>query len=128
MSPAGNFCPPPLTPDRLAGLLDTRADPAGRLVLALTALHATNGTDLRNLTLADLLLARGQLLLRRPHGRRHTTHLDETTTALLHAWLRYRHKRWPRTANPTCSSPNRPPAPQTQSAPSTSAAVSPPAG
>ncbi|MDX2681563.1 hypothetical protein [Streptomyces soliscabiei] len=92
--------PATLTPYRLAGLLDTRTDPAGRLALALTALHATNGTDLRNLTLADLLLARGQLLLRRPHGRRHTIHLDETTTALLHAWLRYRHKRWPRTANP----------------------------
>lgn len=91
--------PATLAPDRLAGLLDTSADPAGRLVLALTALHATNGTDLRNLTLADLLLARGQLLLRRPHGR-HIVHLDETTTALLHVWLRYRHRRWPRTANP----------------------------
>ncbi|MFE5160319.1 hypothetical protein ACFRNT_17680 [Streptomyces sp. NPDC056697] len=57
--------PTTLAPDRLAGLLDTSAHPAGRLVLALTALHATNSTDLRNLTLADLLLARGQLLLRR---------------------------------------------------------------
>jgi hypothetical protein len=91
--------PATLTPDRLAGLLDTSTDPAGRLVLALTALHATAGTDLRSLTLTDLLLPRGQLLLCRPHGR-HIVHLDETTTALLHIWLRYRHRRWPRTANP----------------------------
>ncbi|MEU3991758.1 hypothetical protein AB0F24_25935 [Streptomyces platensis] len=91
--------PTTLAPDRLAGLLDTNDDPAARLILALTALHATNGTNLQILTLADLLLTRGQLLLRRPHGR-HIVHLDGTTTDLLHVWLRYRHQRWPRTSNP----------------------------
>ncbi|MFI0937338.1 hypothetical protein [Streptomyces sp. NPDC021020] len=91
--------PATLAPDRLAGLLDVSTNPANRLVLALAALHATNGTDLRNLTLSDVLLTRRQLLIRRPHGR-HVVHLDDTTTALLHAWLRHRHRRWPRTANP----------------------------
>ncbi|MFJ8856439.1 hypothetical protein [Streptomyces sp. NPDC102437] len=91
--------PATLAPDRLAGLLDASTNPANRLVLALTALHATNGPDLRDLTLSDVLLARRQLLIRRPHGR-HVVHLDDTTNALLHAWLRHRHRRWPRTANP----------------------------
>ncbi|MGW7043231.1 hypothetical protein ACWGDT_10980 [Streptomyces avermitilis] len=90
--------PTTLAPDRLAGLLETSANPATRLVLALVALHATSGTDLRNLLLSDLLLTRRQLLIRRPHGR-HIIHLDDTTAALLHAWLRYRHRRWPRTVN-----------------------------
>jgi hypothetical protein len=91
--------PATLAPDRLAGLLDVSINPVNRLVLALTALHATNGPDLRDLTLSDVLLTRRQLLIRRPHGR-HVVHLDDTTTALLHAWLRHRHRRWPRTANP----------------------------
>ncbi|WP_217238994.1 hypothetical protein [Streptomyces sp. AC555_RSS877] len=90
--------PTTLAPDRLAGLLETSPNPATRLVLALVALHATSGTDLRNLDLSDVLLTRRQLLIRRPHGR-HVVHLDDTTAALLHAWLRYRHQRWPRTVN-----------------------------
>ncbi|MFJ9005597.1 hypothetical protein [Streptomyces canus] len=90
--------PTTLVPDRLAGLLETSSNPATRLVLALVALHATSGTDLRNLVLSDVLLTRQQLLIRRPHGR-HVVHLDDTTAALLHAWLRYRHRRWPRTVN-----------------------------
>ncbi|WP_406011903.1 hypothetical protein OG520_01720 [Streptomyces sp. NBC_00984] len=91
--------PSTLVRDRLAGLLDVSTGPANRLVLALAALHATNGTDLRNLTLSDVLLTRRQLLIRRPHGR-HIVHLDDTTAALLHAWLRCRHRRWPRTVDP----------------------------
>ncbi|MFC9626369.1 hypothetical protein ACFTXM_42620 [Streptomyces sp. NPDC056930] len=91
--------PTTLAPDRLAGLLETSTNPATRLVLALVALHATSGTDLPDLTLSDVLLTRQQLLIRRPHGR-HIVHLDDTTAALLHTWLRYRHRRWPRTANP----------------------------
>lgn len=91
--------PTALAPDRLAGLLETSTNPATRLVLALVALHATSGTDLPDLTLSDVLLTRRQLLIRRSHGR-HIVHLDDTTAALLHTWLRYRHRRWPRTANP----------------------------
>ncbi|WP_435601822.1 hypothetical protein [Streptomyces sp. YPW6] len=90
--------PTTLTPDRLARLLEASSNSATRLVLALVALHATSGTDLRNLVLADVLLTRRQLLIRRPHGR-HVVHLDDTTDALLHAWLCYRHQRWPRTVN-----------------------------
>jgi hypothetical protein len=78
--------------------LETSPNPDTRLVLALVALHATSGTDLRNLDLSDVLLTRRQLLIRRPHGRP-VVHLDDTTAALLHAWLRYRHQRWPRTVN-----------------------------
>ncbi|MGW7069438.1 hypothetical protein ACWGII_34185 [Streptomyces sp. NPDC054855] len=93
--------PPPATlpPDRLAGLLDITDRPAIRLALALVTLHALNGTDLNRLTLDDVIAARAQLLVRRPHGR-HTVHLDGVTHRLLHTWLRYRHQRWPRTANP----------------------------
>ncbi|WP_154685883.1 hypothetical protein [Streptomyces himastatinicus] len=90
--------PTTLAPGRPAGLLETSSNPATRLVLALVALHATSGTDLRNLVLSDVLLTRRQLLIRRPHGR-HVVHLDDTTADLLHAWLRYRHRRWPRTVN-----------------------------
>ncbi|MDV9187784.1 hypothetical protein R6L23_06080 [Streptomyces sp. SR27] len=93
-----DLLPTTLATDRLAGLLETSSNPATRLVLALVALHATSGTDLRNLVLSDVLLTRRQLLIRRPHGR-HVVHLDDTTAALLHAWLRYRHQRWPRTVN-----------------------------
>ncbi|QKW25951.1 hypothetical protein HUT11_07375 [Streptomyces seoulensis] len=64
----------------------------------MVALHATSGTDLRDLVLSDVLLTRQQLLIRRPRGR-HVVHLDNTTADLLHAWLRYRHQRWPRTVN-----------------------------
>ncbi|WP_328786525.1 hypothetical protein [Streptomyces sp. NBC_00273] len=91
--------PTALAPDRLAGLLETSTNPATRLVLALVALHATSGTALPDITLSDVLLTRRQLLIRRPHGR-HIVHIDDTTAALLHTWLRYRHRRWPRTANP----------------------------
>ncbi|MGW5679958.1 hypothetical protein ACWEV4_33630 [Streptomyces sp. NPDC003860] len=62
-------------------------------------LHALNGTDLNRLALGAVISARAQLLVRRPHSR-HTVHLDEVTLRLLHTWLRYRHQRWPRTANP----------------------------
>ncbi|MEV2198239.1 hypothetical protein AB0I02_45770 [Streptomyces phaeochromogenes] len=34
-----------------------------------------------------------------PPPRPHVVHLDDTTADLLHAWLRYRHQRWPRTVN-----------------------------
>jgi hypothetical protein len=43
-----------------------------------------------------------------------------------HAWLHYRHRRWPRTANPHLSSPSRPPAPPIPSARTTSTSASPP--
>ncbi|MFE8910957.1 hypothetical protein [Streptomyces globisporus] len=93
--------PPPTTlpPDRLAGLLDITDRPAIRFALALVTVHALNGTGLARLTLGDVISARAQLLVRRPHGR-HTVHLDEVTLQLLHTWLRYRHRRWPRTVNP----------------------------
>ncbi|MFJ2271904.1 hypothetical protein ACIO8F_40300 [Streptomyces sp. NPDC087228] len=62
-------------------------------------LRRPSNEGLRDLTLSDVLLTRRQLLIRRPHGR-HIVHLDDTTATLLHTWLRYRHRRWPRTANP----------------------------
>ncbi|MFJ5921635.1 hypothetical protein ACIQF6_03390 [Kitasatospora sp. NPDC092948] len=98
-SPAVNCCPPLRPPACSPGYWKSSTRPADRLVLSLAALHATNGIDLRNRTLSDVLLTRRQLLIRRAHGR-HIVHLDDSTTTLLHAWLRYRHRRWPRTANP----------------------------
>ncbi|MER7193883.1 hypothetical protein [Streptomyces flaveolus] len=80
-------------------MLATTSRPGIRLALALIALHALNGIDLNRLPLDDVLAARGQLIVRRPNGRQ-VVHLDETTTHLLHTWLRQRHQRWPCTANP----------------------------
>ncbi len=90
--------PETLPPDRLAGLLGITDRPAIRFALALVTLHALNGTDLTRLTLGDVISARAQLLVRRPHGR-HTVHLDSLTLRLLHTWLRYRHQHWPHTTN-----------------------------
>jgi integrase len=52
------------------------------------------------LLLGDLDRARGQLRVRRRGRRNHIVYLDELTTELATAWLRERHRRRPRTANP----------------------------
>jgi hypothetical protein len=54
---------------------------------------------LRAFELADLDLTRARLTVRRA-ARTHVIYLDEITLGCAGAWLRDRHGRWPRTANP----------------------------
>jgi hypothetical protein len=49
--------------------------------------------------MTDLDLPNARLAIRRRAGR-HFIYLDELTLACLDAWLRERHRRWPRTPNP----------------------------
>jgi hypothetical protein len=70
-----------------------------KLVVALIAIHGLGKGETPRLLLGDLDLPGGSLLVRRDLGR-HTVYLDELTHTLAIAWLRERHRRWPRTANP----------------------------
>ncbi|MFF4234021.1 hypothetical protein [Streptomyces sp. NPDC001820] len=91
--------PPALPSDVLAGLLDHSNSTAGRLALALVAVHALPGHDVRHLLTADLDLAKGRLVVRRGL-RRHTIHLEEFTQGISMEWLSERHRRWPGSTNP----------------------------
>ena len=70
-----------------------------RLVVALVAIHALRKTELTQLHLADLDLARGRLTVHRSVGR-HIVYLDQLTHAFATAWLGERRRRWPHTSNP----------------------------
>ncbi|MFG2676888.1 hypothetical protein [Streptomyces sp. NPDC048445] len=85
--------------DLLAGLMDHAKSPLSRLVIALVAVHALPGEDLRTIRTADLNLARGTLEVRRGLLR-HTLYLEEFTHRLAGEWLTYRHHRWPASTNP----------------------------
>ncbi|CAM5521420.1 MULTISPECIES: site-specific integrase [Streptomyces] len=85
--------------DRLTGLLDRAKTPLGRLVIALVAVHALPGTDIRTILTTDLNLARGTLEIRRGLLR-HTLYLEELTHRLASEWLTYRYHRWPASTNP----------------------------
>jgi hypothetical protein len=50
--------------DHLAGLLDQAKTPLGRLVIALVAIHALPGEDLRTILTTDLSLARSSAVAR----------------------------------------------------------------
>lgn len=91
--------PPALPSDVLAGLLDRSNSTAGRLALALVAVHALTGHEIRHLLTADLDLAKGHLAVRRGL-RRHTIHLEEFTQGIAMEWLTERHRRWPGSTNP----------------------------
>ncbi|MFF8632459.1 hypothetical protein [Streptomyces werraensis] len=85
--------------DLLAGLLDHAATPLGRLTVALAAVHAISGHDIRAIRTADVDLARGTVEIRRGLLR-HTLYLEQFTHRLAAEWLTYRHRRWPASANP----------------------------
>jgi len=91
--------PASIPTDRLRGLIDRADGPLAKLVVALIAIHGLGKREVTELLLADIDLARGKLVARRPGGR-HVVHLDELTHRLALAWLRERHRRWPVTANP----------------------------
>jgi integrase len=91
--------PPSVSSDVLAGLLDRATSAAGRLVLALVAVHGLPGHEVRRLMTADLNLSKGRLVVRRGL-RRHTIYLEEFTHRLAAEWLAERHRRWPGSTNP----------------------------
>ncbi|MFF2517675.1 hypothetical protein [Streptomyces sp. NPDC058086] len=91
--------PPSIPSDVLAGLLDRATSAAGSNVLALVAVHALPGHDVRQLLTADLNLSKGRLIVRRGL-RRHTVYLEEFTHRLAAEWLSERHRRWPASTNP----------------------------
>ncbi|WP_326763227.1 hypothetical protein OHB35_53060 [Streptomyces phaeochromogenes] len=92
--------PTPLPSDTLKGLLSKTGDARSKFVVALVAVHALTHADMLPLLLEDLDRARGRLRVRRPQRRDHIVYLDEITAALATAWIRERHRRWPRTTSP----------------------------
>ncbi|MFG3168414.1 hypothetical protein [Streptomyces sp. NPDC048200] len=91
--------PPSIPSDVLAGLLDQASSAAARLILALAAVHALPGHDIRHLLTQDLSLSKGRLIVRRGL-RRHTIYLEEFTHRLAAEWTAERHRRWPGSTNP----------------------------
>ncbi|MDP8961945.1 MAG: hypothetical protein M3N32_10065 [Actinomycetota bacterium] len=85
----------PLPPEQIAEAVDAAATPAARLALALAAVHAARPKAIRELQLDDVDLGNRRLIIAgqlRP--------LDDLTRHVLLAWLIYRRRRWPNTANP----------------------------
>jgi hypothetical protein len=68
--------PQSMRSDLLAGLMDQAKTPLSRLVIALIAIHALPGEELRTIRTTDLNLARGTLEVRRGMLR-HTLYLEE---------------------------------------------------
>jgi site-specific recombinase XerD len=97
--PAIRRLPLPIPSDQLRGLIDRAAGPMAKLVVALVAIHGLGNQETTRLLLTDLDLPAGRLLVRRD-THHHTVYLDELTHTLAIAWLRERHRRWPRTTNP----------------------------
>ncbi|MGW0664574.1 hypothetical protein [Streptodolium elevatio] len=88
--------PAPLAPHRLATAAASAADdPLLRIVLALAAIHAVTAVEIRSVRMEDVDLTSNRITLRgasRP--------LDAYTRQALVDYLRLRHAKWPRTANP----------------------------
>ncbi|MFE2268542.1 hypothetical protein ACFXB4_04830 [Streptomyces lavendulae] len=91
--------PKSIPSDLLMGLLDQATTPLGRLVVALTAIHALPGKEIQTLHASGLDLSRGTLEVRRGMLR-HTLYLEELTHQLAADWTTYRHRRWPASSNP----------------------------
>ena len=90
----------PFPSDKLKEILGKVDDVRSRFIVALVAVHALVHDDLSSLLLNDLDRARGHLRVRRRRRLDHIVYLDELTTELATAWLRERHRRWPRSTNP----------------------------
>ncbi|MGW7276525.1 hypothetical protein ACWGH5_39280 [Streptomyces sp. NPDC054864] len=88
-----------LPSDLLRGLLNRIPTVIGRLSVALVAIHAVKGEELRRLLLTDHLPQHGALIIRRGE-RTHTVYLDRLTHNLLTDWLTERTRRWPASPNP----------------------------
>jgi hypothetical protein len=85
----------PLQPAEIDQATAAAVTPAARLALALAAVHAARPKTIRELHLDDVDLGNRRLAIAgRPRP------LDDLTRHLLLAWLDYRGRRWPGTANP----------------------------
>jgi integrase len=85
----------PLQPAEISQATAAAVTPAGRLAVALAAVHAARPKTIRELHLGDVDLGNRRLVITgtaRP--------LDDLTRDLLLAWLHHRGRRWPGTANP----------------------------
>lgn len=91
--------PQSMRSDLLGGLMDQAKTPLSRLVIALVAIHALPGEELRTVRTTDLTLARGTLEVRRGMLR-HTVYLEKFTHRVASDWLAYRHHRWLASTNP----------------------------
>ncbi|MFI5831422.1 hypothetical protein ACIA6C_29905 [Streptomyces sp. NPDC051578] len=91
--------PRPVRSERLPDLFAGVPSAFGRLVVALVAVHALGGEDIRALLLTDVDLARGRMALRRGPVMR-TVLLEPFTLRLAADWLAERHRRWPASTNP----------------------------
>ncbi|MEU5106720.1 hypothetical protein AB0H07_31390 [Streptomyces sp. NPDC021354] len=85
----------PLLPQQVTRSVEAVRSPAARLALALAASHAARAGAIRALQLDDVDLGNRRLTIA---GR--TRPMDDLTHQMLLAWLDYRHRRWPNTANP----------------------------
>jgi integrase len=85
----------PLSPEQVAHPVEAATDPAGRLIVALAAVHAARTGAIRALRLDDVDLGNRRLTIA---GR--VRPLDDLTHQLLVEWLQHRRGRWPNTANP----------------------------
>lgn len=84
----------PLTNDEIQSVERAATTSAGRLVVALAAVHGARGRAIRHLLLADLDLANRRIAL-----GGHEQHLGQLTHGALQYWLIERRRRWPDTAN-----------------------------
>ena len=85
----------PLTQADIDAAVAAVTTPAGRLVLALAAIHAARKKAIREIVLDDIDLGNRRLTIA---GR--SRPLDDLTRRLLLTWLAERRQRWPATANP----------------------------
>jgi integrase len=85
----------PLQPAEIDQAAAAALTPAARLALALAAVHAARPKTIRELHLGDIDLGNRRMAIT---GRARP--LDDLTRHLLLAWLGYRGRRWPGTANP----------------------------
>jgi integrase len=85
----------PLRPEEIDQATTVAATPAGRLAVALAAVHAARPKTIRELHLGDIDLGNRRLTVA---GM--TRPLDDLTRELLLSWLAHRARRWPTTANP----------------------------
>ncbi len=95
--------PPPalsLDPAWRAGLLERLHRPDARLIVLLAGVHALRPHQIRVLTLDQVDLAAGTLLV----GSR-SRRVDALTLEELRAWLELRRARWPAIANPYLRQP-----------------------
>ena len=85
----------PLQPAEIDQATAAAVTPAARLAVALAAVHAARPKTIRELHLDDVDPGNRRLVIA---GRARP--LDDLTKSLLLAWLQYRGRRWPGTANP----------------------------